>query len=279
MQGIQLFKPIYRKFLLLLVCGTTIFSMGCEKLLLDEDDDDPDPISSGNNNGNNSGNNNGNNNTGGGNGTAPQGFNGSHSGAYWKRNDGQTAYLYLSGSTAKACANNVETIGTFKNSKPYSMTYVIQGNSITFPLAFADNGSNLIVGVPDQALNTNVATPYIKTSTYTCNSTGGGGGGGTSAPKGELMIWSSMPLTGYGFNVKVQRSNVYNFSGFFSGRHTSEPSCGSSNAYNSSLDPGTYNVTVTGKKWNAQGSHYYTDGTWGFTAVITSNNCTKLEVR
>src|SRR5687768_17138979 len=63
-------------------------------------------------------------------------------GPYWSRNDGQrTAYLSLSGGTAKACAGGEETLGTFSSSKP-SMTFVIQGERIEFPLEFR-NSSNV----------------------------------------------------------------------------------------------------------------------------------------
>ena len=77
----------------------------------------------------------------------------------WKRGDGQVAYVKFEGSTAYSCANGVITEGTFNKSDP-SMTYVIQGNTIKFPLKFVDTNS-LLVGVPDQAINTNNATMYI----------------------------------------------------------------------------------------------------------------------
>ena len=100
---------------------------------------------------------------------------GSTTGTYWQRNDGAQAWLYFQGSVAKACAGGEETIGTYNASAP-SMTYVISGNSLTFPLRY--EGDALLVGVPDEGVNTNTATWYVRSNTYGCGSGGGGGGGG-----------------------------------------------------------------------------------------------------
>jgi hypothetical protein len=216
--------------------------------------------------------------SGGGSGSGSSsipGYGGSISASGWKRNDGLGGTLvYLSGSVAKTCANGVETIGTFSNSKPYSMTFVIQGNSIKFPLDFSTDGSKMIVGVPDQALATHNASEYIK-SAYSCGGSGGGSGGGTQQ-KGEAMFWTKLNSTGYSYNVTVKNGS-YNFTSYITARHNSEPACGASGATTQQLNPGTYTYEVKGKRWQASGTPI--DYTWGGSITVSSNNCTKVELK
>lgn len=125
-----------------------------------------------------------------GTGTSTSIYNGSKpTGNYWSRNDGAgTAYLSLSGSTAKACSGGKETIGTFNSSKP-SMTFTIGTDVIEFPLLYT-NGL-LIVGVPNQAVTTNNPTQYVATSNYPC---GTGGTTGVLRPKGQFKIIINKPI-------------------------------------------------------------------------------------
>lgn len=111
-------------------------------------------------------------------------------GQFWMRNDGAAAtYLYLAGTVAKVCSNGTEVLGTFNANEP-SMTFVISGTTLKFPLKF-DGTSSLLVGVPDQGINTNTATYYVRTTVYTCTSgTGGSGGtgGGASLKLGTMKV-------------------------------------------------------------------------------------------
>lgn len=140
--------------------------------------------------------------TGGGSDSSGTSSSGSH--PYWARADGQRrAQLYLSGSVAKACTPDfAETIGTFNGS---SMTFVIQGERLTFPLDF--DGNNLWVGVPEQSTATHDGAPYVRSATYDCsgsssggsnggnsnggNSNGGNGGGGDEIPPNNCRVFPS----------------------------------------------------------------------------------------
>ena len=113
----------------------------------------------------------------------------------WSRGDGQTAYVKFSGTTAQSCANGVITTGTFNASAP-SMTFVINEDVITFPLKFNDNNT-LLVGVPDQAINTNNATLYYRSDKF-CNEDGGG------SNKGKAIFWISSDFN-YGYSKWTKR--------------------------------------------------------------------------
>jgi hypothetical protein len=268
-------QRMYRLGLCCVLSLGTLFTLtvpvSCEKMELEDDD----PGSGGTSGGNGTGGSNGTNGSSGGSSNLPSGYTGSASGRYWSRNDGQKAALYLSGSTAKTCVNNVETIGSFQNSLPYSMTFTIQGNTIRFPLAFSNDGNTLIVGVPDQAINTNVATPYAKASSYTCGSTGGGS---TTPEKGDFIIWTALPETGYGYSWTV-RGPQLNFSGMTIKRFDSEPDCGTPGGLGfNNVNPGTYNYTITGKR-KTTGSGGIKDDSWGGSFTVTGNSCTKVQLR
>lgn len=218
--------------------------------------------------------------TGSGSGSATSGSPSTTStGAYWSRNDGvATASLSLSGSVAKACANGKETIGTYKSSYPQSMTYVVSGNTITFPLQFEKNGVDLLVGVPEQGINTNTATYYKKASSYNCNSTGGGG---TTTPvaKGSAIIYTNLKKTGYSYNVYLRVKGFEQMS-YITKQHASAPSCsesGTGAALFGGLEPGNYSWRAVGYRWHASGTPTPTE--WGGSITITSNGCTSYELK
>lgn len=201
-------------------------------------------------------------------------------GNYWSRNDGQrVAYLYLSGSTAKACADGKETLGTFKSSYPQSMTFVISGNTITFPLQFEKDGVNLLVGVPQQAINTNTATWYKKTNNYTCNTSSGGGGTTAPAAKGSVVFFTNLKKTGYAYNVYLKVGS-FEQSAFITQQHATSPGCSASGtgaAQFGGLEPKSYSWRASGYKWHASGTP--TPTTWGGTVTITSNGCASIELK
>lgn len=210
------------------------------------------------------------------NGTGTSGgiYNGSKpTGNYWSRNDGAgTAYLSLSGSTAKACSGGKETIGTFNSSKP-SMTFTIGTDVLEFPLLYI-NGL-LIVGVPNQAVTTNNPTQYVATSNYPC-----GAGGTTTSGKGSIMVWSDVPENGfkYGFNYISVTING-SISTVYGGKYTSAPSCGSTLCFTKEVAPGTY--VVEGKVYPLKPLSGPTPSTYSvsYTVKVEANLCTKVLIR
>lgn len=211
----------------------------------------------------------------GGTGTSGGIYNGSKpTGNYWSRNDGAgTAYLSLSGSTAKACSSGKETIGTFNSSKP-SMTFTIGTDVLEFPLLYT-NGL-LIVGVPNQAVTTNNPTQYVATSNYPC-----GAGGATTAAKGTIMIWTSA-TTSYacGFDsLNVEISGTSSASGtIYIGHYTQAPQCGSTYCYTKEVVPGTYYIKGIVYPFKLLNGQYcqYTSAVQ--TVTVYSNQCTKVKL-
>lgn len=115
------------------------------------------------------------------------------SGNHWRRSDGVNTTLSFSGSTARACTNNAETIGTYNASEP-SMTFAVNGQNIKFPLRFV-NSNTLIVRVPSQATNTHEDVTYTRIDSYSCGSSSGGG---TTAapPTGNFRLRVYAPVGG-----------------------------------------------------------------------------------
>lgn len=177
----------------------------------------------------------------------------------WKRGDGQVAYVKFEGSAAYSCANGVITEGTFNKSDP-SMTYVIQGNIIKFPLKFVDANS-LLVGVPDQAINTNNATMYYRSSSF-CSTSGGGSGGGTSTT-GKALFWTSSDL-GCGSITVTLSGSTGTISQYYS---SGTPDCGASGCANFSLPAGSYNFTAKCSTKN-----------WSGTITITADGCSRMRL-
>jgi hypothetical protein len=187
---------------------------------------------------------------------------GSTTGNYWQRNDGQaTAYISFSGTVAQSCANGVVTTGTYNASEP-SMTFVIQGNTIKFPLKFSNN--TLMVGVPDQAVNTNTATQYIKSSSFPCNGGSGSGSGNGSGSGGG----STIPKRGT-FKVRVYKPT---------GDCASNSSWGQGSAFNGTMNAELYKADGTFQSYQNFVSSYgpsnnSTNTYWDYT---TSNSAVKL---
>jgi hypothetical protein len=178
---------------------------------------------------------------------------------YWQRGDGLTAYLDFDGSTVRSCSNGAITVGTFDSSEP-SMTFVIGGNVIEFPLQVSSD--QLLVGVPDQAINTNNATLYNRSDIFPCGG-GGGSGGGGSSNTGNAMFWTSSDL-GCG-NITV---NLSGSSGAISQYYSSgAPSCGSGGCANFTLPPGTYSFTAS-----------CTNKTWSGSININIDGCSRLQL-
>ncbi|HET8886076.1 MAG TPA: hypothetical protein VFM70_06960 [Salinimicrobium sp.] len=190
------------------------------------------------------------------------GDNGSGYYGNWKRNDGSiNTYVKFYGTTAVTCNNGTETYGSFDSSEP-SMTYNIEGNIIKFPLQF--DGDNLLVGVPNQALETHNASPYIRTSGYcTSSGDGNGDGNGNGDGDGNLMFWTQSDL-GCGM-ISVEISNYSGtISSYYSG---GAPSCGASGSANFTLPEGNYS-------FSASCSGY----TWNGSVSVSSGGCSKMEL-
>lgn len=220
-----------------------------------------------------------NNNTGTGSGGSTSNssiFNGSApTGKYWTRNDGLgTASLSLSGTTAKACTDGKETIGTFNASKP-SMTFTIGKDVLEFPLLF-QNG-NLYLGAPNKYVDVyNAQTQYAPSKTYGC------GSGSGSTAKGTIMVWSDVPEYGfkYDFNgIYVSISGVADTSTVYGGHYTSAPACGSTYCFTKDVEPGSY--TVTGKVYPLQPISGPKPPTYSvsYTVTVVSGQCTKVLIR
>lgn len=171
----------------------------------------------------------------------------------WKR-DGVETWVKFQGSTATTCNNNVQTVGTFDSSEP-SMTFVIEGESITFPLEF--NGDVLWMGVPDQAIDTNVAARYTRTDTF-CD---GGGGGGDE--DGQIMFWIQSDLGCGNISVTLEGQG----SGSISGYYSTSPSCGASGSANFTVPAGTYSFSAS------------CDGrTWDGSVTVSEGQCFKMQL-
>jgi hypothetical protein len=257
-----------KKITLILFMLSAFVISSCESVE-DEPSSDEQTID---NSGNNS-------NSGTGTGTGSSIYNGSSpTGNYWSRNDGMgTASLSLSGTTAKACTDGKETIGSFNSAKP-SMTFTIGKDVFEFPLLFT-NGK-LYVGAPAQAVDThNAQTQYISDTKYNCGSSSGGT---TTSAKGTIMVWSDVPEYGfkYGFNaINVRISSVSDTGTVFGGAYTSEPSCGATYCFTKEVEPGSY--TVTGKIYPLQplSGPKPTNYTVSYTVIVVSNKCTKVVMR
>lgn len=266
---LMLMKKITLFFLLLL----TFSFYSCEDLTEDTSEEETIENGTGIETGTGTG-------TGTGSGTGSGGtgiYNGSKpTGNYWSRNDGLgTAYLSLSGSTAKACANGTETIGTFNASKP-SMTFTIGKDVLEFPLLF--QSGKLYVGAPAQAVSThNAQTQYVSTTKYTCGSSSGGT---TTPEKGSVVFWSNLKNTDkrvYGsINITFTEKGSKR-SGNIEKYGASSPGCDVAGTPGWRLDPATYNWTATWQFSNAYGQLVTTSQ--GGTFTVTSKGCTAVQVK
>jgi hypothetical protein len=172
----------------------------------------------------------------------------------WKR-DGVETWVNFSGSTATTCNNGVQTVGTFDSSEP-SMTFVIQGETITFPLEF--NGDTMWMGVPDQAVDTNVAARYTRTSTF-CDGSGGGGGDGD----GNITFWIQSDFECGNISVTLQGQGSSTISAYYG----SSPDCGASGCANFTVPAGSYSFSAS------------CDGrTWEGSLTVSENQCFKMQL-
>jgi hypothetical protein len=171
----------------------------------------------------------------------------------WKRN-GMETYVKFEGSTATTCSpDGVQTVGTFNSSAP-SMTFVIQGETITFPLDFS--GNTLLIGVPDQAIDTNTAQYYSRSDNFPCD-----GGGGNE--DGTLMFWVESDFGCGPISVTVNSHG----GGTITGYYATAPDCGASSSANFSLPAGTY-------RYSASCSEY----TWDGSVTIAQGQCFKMRL-
>ncbi len=214
-------KNVKNYFRLLVVVALVFSAFGCEA---DEegDDIDNDPSSS---------------------------FEGS-----WKRENMET-YVKFVGSNAITCSGGVETVGSFNSSEP-SMTFVIGEEVIKFPLKV--NGNTLLVGVPNQALETHNAQIYYKSDAFPCD--GGGGGGGSG--EGNIMFWIGSDLGCGSISVTLQSEG----SGSITSYYGSSPDCGASGCANFTVAPGTYSFSAS-----------CGDYTWDGSITVTEDQCSKMQ--
>ncbi|WP_026703807.1 hypothetical protein [Flavobacterium soli] len=213
-------KNVKNYFKLLVVVALVFSAFGCEA---DEegDDIDNDPSSS---------------------------FEGS-----WKRENMET-YVKFVGSNAITCSGGVETVGSFNASEP-SMTFVIGEEVIKFPLKV--NGNTLLVGVPNQALETHNAQIYYKSDAFPCD--GGGGGSGEE----NIMFWIGSDLGFGSISVTLEGQG----SGSITSYYGSSPDCGASGCANFTVAPGTYSFSAS-----------CGDYTWDGSITVTENQCSKMQL-
>ena len=170
----------------------------------------------------------------------------------WKRSNMET-YVRISGSTAITCSNGQETTGTFNSSEP-SMTYVINGDVIKFPLQF--NGDTMLVGVPDQAIDTHNAQVYNRSSNYGCGGSTGGGG------DGNVTFWAGSDLGCGTITVTFRGTNGY-MTHYFS----SSPGCDAYGCANFSAPAGTYSYTASCSEYN-----------WSGSVTVNSGGCSTMKL-
>ena len=180
----------------------------------------------------------------------------------WKRGDGITAYVKFENTKAFSCDNTGKiTEGTFSSSEP-SMTYNIQGNIIKFPLKFYNDGS-MLVGVPNQAINTNNATMYYKSDKF-CDAGGGGtgGGGGGGNGQGKATFWTQKDHCCGTITVSVAGS-----SGSVSQFYSATPECGATGCANFTLPAGNHTFTAKCGSYS-----------WSGTVTVTENGCFRMQL-
>lgn len=170
----------------------------------------------------------------------------------WKRENMET-YVKFMGSNAITCSGGVETVGSFNASEP-SMTFVIGEEVIKFPLKI--NGSTLLVGVPDQVVDTHTAQIYYKSDVFPCD---GGGGSGN----GNIIFWINSDMGCGNINVTLQGQGSSSISNFYA----SSPNCGASGCANFTVAPGTYNFTAN-----------CGDYSWDGSVTVSEDQCYKMQL-
>lgn len=182
----------------------------------------------------------------------------------WKR-DGMETYLRFSQTIAIACTNGKLTNGSFNPSAP-SMTFDIEGEILTFPLMFA-NGK-LLVGVPEQGVNTHNAQYYSKTDYNACMNSGNTNGGnnngnGSNETTGNATFWLQNDLECGNITVELNGVSTTITSYY----PTGNPGCNASGSANFELPGGTYNYSA-----NCAGY------TWNGTITITNGQCSTMKL-
>ncbi|MDR6969472.1 hypothetical protein J2X31_003503 [Flavobacterium arsenatis] len=172
----------------------------------------------------------------------------------WKRENMET-YVKFVGSNAITCSGGVETVGSFNASEP-SMTFVIGQEVIKFPLKI--NGNALLVGVPNQAVETHNAQIYYRSNVFPCDGSGGGGSG-----EGNIMFWIGSDLGCGNISVTLQGQG----SGSITSYYGSSPNCGASGCANFTVAPGTYSYTASCGNY-----------TWNGTITVPANQCYKMQL-
>ncbi|WP_294819097.1 hypothetical protein [uncultured Flavobacterium sp.] len=172
----------------------------------------------------------------------------------WSRGDGGEAYVKFDGTTAITCFGGVATTGSFDASEP-SMTFVISGETITFPLRFNDDDT-MLLGVPEQAINTNNATLYHRSGQFPCNA-------GGSSGNGNLMFWTSSDLGCGSISVSVEGQSGSITQYYYNGT----PECGAGGCANFTLPAGTYNFTASCSTHN-----------WNSTITVSGGSCSKMRL-
>ncbi len=164
----------------------------------------------------------------------------------WVRGNNVNSYLHFEGSTAIACVGGVPTTGTFNAAVP-SMTFVVGGETIVFPLQFNSNNT-LLMGVPDQAINTNTATLYYRSDTFPCDDNGNGGGTGSTT--GNVAFWTQSDLGCGPVSVSIA-GQTGTITGYY---QSGSPGCGAQFNANFTLAPGNYSYTASCGSYNWEGS-------------------------
>jgi hypothetical protein len=178
----------------------------------------------------------------------------------WKRSNMET-YVWFSGSTATTCSGGVTTVGSFDASEP-SMTFVVGGETIKFPLKINDDA--LLVGVPDQVVDTHTAQIYYKSDSFPCDGGGnGGGGGGGGNGDGNIMFWVQSDLGCGAISVTLTGQGSGSISSFYG----SAPSCGASGCANFSVPAGSYSFTAS-----------CSERTWDGTVTVSADQCYKMQL-
>ncbi|MGJ1284872.1 hypothetical protein ACR79P_14640 [Sphingobacterium spiritivorum] len=198
----------------------------------------------------------------------------------WLRDNTTNTYIQFSGNVAKTCINGQVTTGEFSPTDP-SMTFVINGEIIKFPLKFNDR--KLLVGVPDQSITTHNSQTYSKTEGFCGTSSVNDGTTTSPTPnaKGSIMVWTDHKQYGFIYDSNGISVTVAGKVGtVFGGAYNSPPACGAAYCHTvSQLDPGTY--TVVGKIYPIKPISGPTPPTYSTsqTVKVVAGQCTKVLIR
>lgn len=171
----------------------------------------------------------------------------------WKRSNMET-YVKFSGTTVTTCSGGQTNVGTLDASEP-SMTFVINGETITFPLKV--NGDQLLLGVPEQNIDTNTAQIYYRSDAFPCD------GGPTGSGEGNVMFWVQSDLGCGSISVTLNNQGSGSISSFYS----SSPSCGASGCATFIVPAGTYSYSAS-----------CSEKTWNGSLTVAADQCFKMRL-